>query len=287
MADTPSNANANAAGPGGFLPPAPTQTLPSPAPSGTASTSSSSGLPHPRAHPLRAGSAKEETTRAYIDGQLMYIQRRFVKKFQPLRPGDDLAGYMSAGELCKDVEALLNIIWLSGTPALQVPYLLNIANELTEWATKFPPQPERLFPLLRKLDHCFASLLAGQDAETRETLPGFENGARGVITRTDMVRCKSIVEQTRVVVTELMTRQPQEEEEDDDDNGLGEEDDTEQEITEAESEPEVTDSAAESSGFVDPNWEDPDDDMYMDVARVYERTLVQLGEVMDQAPLSF
>lgn len=114
MADTPSNANA--AGPGGFLPPTPTQTLPSPAPSGTTSTpSSSSGLPHPRAHPLRAGSAKEETTRGYIDGQLMYIQRRFVKKFQPRWAGDDLAGYKSVGELCKDVEALLNIIWLSGT----------------------------------------------------------------------------------------------------------------------------------------------------------------------------
>lgn len=173
---------------------------------------------------------------------------------------------------------------LPHTAGLQVPYLLNIANELTEWVTKFPPQPEQLFPLLRKLDHCFASLLAGQDVETKETLPGLENGVRGVITRTDMVRCKSIVEQTRVVVTELVTRQPQEE---GDDDGLDEEEDTEQEVTEAESEPEVTDSAAESSGFVDPNWEDPEDDMYMDVARVYENTLVQLGEVMDQAPLSF
>lgn len=121
--------------------------------------------------------------------------------------------------------------------------------------------------------------------DTKETLPGFENGVRGVMTRTDMVRCKSIVEQTRVVVTELMTRQPQEEEEEEEMAGEDDED-TEQEITELESEAEATDSAAESSGFMDPNWEDPDDDMYMDVARVYERTLVQLGEVLDQAPLS-
>lgn len=170
---------------------------------------------------------------------------------------------------------------------LQIPYLLNIANEFTEWVTKFPPQPEQLFSLLRKLDFCFASLLAGRDVDTGETLPGFENGVRGVMTRTHMVRCKSIVEQTRVVVTELMTRQPQGEEEDQGVEGEDEdESDTEKEITEAESEVETTDSAAESSGFVDPNWEDPDGDMYMDVARVYERTLVQLGEVMDQAPFS-
>lgn len=99
-----------------------------------------------------------------------------------------------------------------------------------------------------------------------------------------MVRCKSIVEQTRVVVTETMTRQPQEEGEEEEEED--EEEDTEQEITELESEAEATDSAAESSGFMDPNWEDPDDDMYMDVARVYERTLVQLGEVLDQTPFS-
>ncbi|KUI61372.1 hypothetical protein VP1G_08528 [Cytospora mali] len=275
MADRSTNAH----GPGGFILPAETS-LPSPAPSGSSSTS---GLPRPRSHPLRAGSAKEEKIRTYVDGQLMYIQRRYVKKFQARRPGDDIAGYKSVGELCRDIEALLNIIWLSGTPGLQIPYLLNIANEFTEWVTKFPPQPEPLFSLLRKLDYCFASLLAGQDIDTKETLPGFENGVRGVMTKTDMVRCKSIVEQTRVVVTEIMTRQPQEDEEEDADE---DESDTEKEITEAESEMEATDSAAESSGFMDPNWEDPDDDMYMDVARVYERTLVQLGEVMDQALVS-
>lgn len=272
-------------GQGGFLPPQ--QALPSPAPSGSGASSTPARLlPRPRPHPLRAGSAKEEKIRTYVDGQLMYIQRRFVKKFQAREAGDDVAGYRSAGELCGDLEALLNIIWLSGTPALQIPYLLNIANEFTEWVTKFPPQPEPLFSILRKLDYCFASLLAGQDIDTKETLPGFENGVRGVMTRTDMVRCKSIVEQTRVVVTELMTRQPQEEEGEEEMAGEDDDEDTEQEITELESEAEATDSAAESSGFMDPNWEDPDDEMYMDVARVYERTLVQLGEVLDQAPLS-
>lgn len=45
----------------------------------------------------------------------MTISRRFVKKFEPAKPGDDLVGYKGAGELCKDIEALMDIIWLSGT----------------------------------------------------------------------------------------------------------------------------------------------------------------------------
>lgn len=106
MADT-----TGAPGAGGFIPP---KSLPSPAPSGT-STRSASGLPHPRAHPLRAGSAKEEKIRIYVENQLMHISRRFVKKFEAPRPGDDVVGYKNVGELCKDIEALMDIIWLSGT----------------------------------------------------------------------------------------------------------------------------------------------------------------------------
>lgn len=166
--------------------------------------------------------------------------------------------------------------------ALQIPYLLNIANEFTEWVVKFPPQPEPLFTVLNKLDYCFASLLAGQDIDSKETLPGFENGIRGVVTKTDMVRCKSIVEQTRVVIVEVMSKQPDENDGNDESET---EDETEKEVTEAETDTEGNYSAAESTGFVDPNWEDPDDELHMDVARVYEKTLVQLGEVMDQAGL--
>lgn len=96
---------------GGFVP---QKSLPSPAPSSTTARSTS-GLPHPRSHPLRAGSAKEEKIRIYVENQLMYIMRREVKKFQEPKPGDDVVGYKNVGELCKDVEALIEILWLSGT----------------------------------------------------------------------------------------------------------------------------------------------------------------------------
>lgn len=177
--------------------------------------------------------------------------------------------------------------YLGTIASLQIPYLLNIANEFTEWVTRFPPQPTPMFLALRKLDFCFASLLSGEDIDSKETLPGFENGIRGVMTKTHMVRCKGIVEQTRTVIVGVMSKQiaPEEkaereedDEEDDDDEDLVTEMDTD---TEAD----MTDSAAKGRGFVDPNWEDEDDEVYMDVARVYERTLVKLGEVLDDSTL--
>lgn len=144
-----------------------------------------------------------------------------------------------------------------------------------------------MFLALRKLDFCFASLLSGEDIDTKETLPGFENGIRGVMTRTHMVRCKGIVEQTRTVIVGVMSKQTEPEQQagrDSDDENDDDDDDLVTEM-ETDTEAEITDSAAEDRGFVDPNWEDEDDEVYMDVARVYERTLVKLGEVMGDSTL--
>lgn len=142
-----------------------------------------------------------------------------------------------------------------------------------------------MLSLLRKLDFCFASLLSGQDIETKETLPGFENGVRGVMTKTHMVRCKSIVEQTRVIVIEVMNKRTGAEEEEDraEDDAMDTDTDL---VTEAETDAEATDALTDDKTFVDPNWDDEDDDLYMDVARVYERTLVQLGEVLQSSTLT-
>lgn len=48
----------------------------------------------------------------------MYISRRYVKKHGIQELGDEVVGYKSMGELCKDLEPLINIIWLSGTRRL-------------------------------------------------------------------------------------------------------------------------------------------------------------------------
>ncbi len=147
------------------------------------------------------------------------------------------------------------------TASLQIPYLLNISHEFTTWADSFAPSPIATFTVLRKLDHCFASLLSGQDIDTSEPLPGFENGMRAGMSRTDMVRCRSVVEQTRLVVVDIMTR--------------GEPDDEAeyQDVTESES---AAEQSVRGTGWID----NDDDEVHMDVARVYENTIVKLGEAL-------
>ena len=102
-------------GEGGFLPP----TLPSPTLTNTTAASASArsifGLPHPRVHSLRPGCAKEETVRRYVEDRMLHINRRFVMKYRSQEPDDEIEGYKSMGELCKDVDVLINILWLSGT----------------------------------------------------------------------------------------------------------------------------------------------------------------------------
>ncbi len=46
---------------------------------------------------------------------MLHISRRYVKKFGIREERDEVVGYQSMAELCKDLEELINIVWLSGT----------------------------------------------------------------------------------------------------------------------------------------------------------------------------
>ncbi|OLN81151.1 hypothetical protein CCHL11_09548 [Colletotrichum chlorophyti] len=252
---------ADAPQPGGFFLP---QTLPSPAPS-SSSIRSNATLPHPRAKSLRPGSSKEDTVRRYVEERMAIVSRRYVKKHGNPEPGDQVVGYKNFAELCKDLHSIIDVLWLSGTPSLQIPFLLNIASDFTQWIVAFPPAPKATFSVLTKLDHCFASLLTGRDIETKDDLPGFENGMRAGMTTTDMVRCRSSVEQTRLVIVEVLGQEP--DDDDDDEGGDGENN--------------KTGTDTENDDAIDSPWDnndDEDNELYMDVARVYEHTIVQLGE---------
>ncbi|KAL3422565.1 hypothetical protein PVAG01_06721 [Phlyctema vagabunda] len=247
--------------PGGFLPPS----LPSPVPS-NASSIPGSNLPHPRSQPLRAGSAKEEAARRYVESRLLHISRRYTKKHQPPEADEVVHGYQSMAEVCKDLSEVVDVLWISGTPSLQIPYLLNIALSVNTYLSAFLPAPTATFALLRKLDHAFASLLKGEDVTSGETLPGFDQGRKGGMSRTDMVRCKSLVEATRVQIVEVMSRE-------------GEANEAMEEDTET-----ANETGAETDGgfSVDAEnaWDDERGVHNMDVARVYDNTIVQLGEIL-------
>ncbi|CCF31737.1 meiotic recombination protein DMC1 [Colletotrichum higginsianum] len=249
----------------------PSQTLPSPAPS-TASVRSSATLPHPRARSLRPGSNKEETVRRYVEERLAVVNRRYVKKHGNPEPGDQVVGYKTFAELCKDLHGVIDVLWLSGTPSIQIPFLLNIASDFTQWIDSFPPSPRAAFSVLKKLDHCFASLLSGRDIETKATLPGFENGMRAGMSTTDMVRCRSSVEQTRLAVVEVLSREPDDDSKDDE----TEVDDSETNTTMG-NDIGIDDTTGLARDDDDDDDYDDDDSIYMDAARVYEHTIVQLG----------
>jgi hypothetical protein len=120
----------------------------------------------------------------------------------------------------------------------------------------FPPSPRGTFALLRKLDHAFASLMQGEDSVTGEILPGFEGGMRAGLSKTDMVRIKGLVEATRVLVVDVMGEEPK----------LGKD---------------VDESDADTDVDTESAW-DPENVTYeMDVARVYEQTIVKLGELLE------
>lgn len=108
---------------GGFLPPRAVQPILSPAPSYASNLSStgSGALPHPRTNPLRAGSAKEEAARRYVEGRLLGISRRYTKKFQPVEDQDGVGGgtavggYTNMKQVSVDLSEVVDVLWLSGT----------------------------------------------------------------------------------------------------------------------------------------------------------------------------
>ncbi|KAG9502296.1 hypothetical protein J7337_005123 [Fusarium musae] len=211
-------------GPGGFLPAPAGASLPSPAPSSASSFSNIQGLPTPRTKALKPNSSKEFMVRRYAEEQLLLVTRKYVKKFGNPEPGDTVVGYTRFGEVCRDLDSIINVLWKSGTR---------------------------------------------QDIETHEALPGFENGLRGGMTTTEMIRCRSLVDQCRVLMVEVM-RDPAEEDE-------------EEEEAETDTETEAEEPGIKGWGGV----EDDDEMMLqLDAARVFEKTIVQLNERLgDLEPL--
>lgn len=174
-------------------------------------------------------------------------------------------------EACKDVSELVDVVWVSGTPGLQVPYLISLALLMGNVVAAMPPNPKSLFRLLGKLDHCFASLIQGRDIESGEVLPGFE-GRKGV-SGTEKVRIRSLVERTRVAVLEAFKKG---------------EFDFEGTAADDESEGGEKIETDDEEGLVleneDPNAIDDDEeaDSYdMQLARVYDQTIQELGDSLE------
>lgn len=148
-----------AALPGGFLPPS----LPSPSPSNTSTSSTAGDLPHPRSHPLRAGSAKEDAARRYVEGRLLHISRKFTKKFQPPEENqkDDVKGYESFSEVCADLGDVVDVVWLSGTRTYILCEVESKAALIGGNSKLTNPLSDEHFTLRDKLSPSFSSITKG------------------------------------------------------------------------------------------------------------------------------
>ena len=150
--------------------------------------------------------------------------------------------------------------------SLQTPYLLTVALNITTYLPSFPFSPRRTFTLLQKLDIAFSSLLQGRNAETGDALSGCEGG-RGKLSITEKVRLRGLVSRTRVAMVDVAGKGA---------NGMSDANattDTEEgRVTEADTIMFDEDDDTDDNGFR--RWE-------MDVARVYEKTIIELGIALD------
>ncbi|KKY19940.1 hypothetical protein UCRPC4_g04367 [Phaeomoniella chlamydospora] len=165
-------------------------------------------LPRPREHPLRPGSQKEISFVNYVDSRMLNISRRYAKKFSSDRKKHEGVGkgYDSIDEVVQDLEAVFNVVWVSNTPTLQIPYLLSLASTLLSYLPAFPFSAKSTLRMIRKLDEAFAHLLEQDDSNHLSGLHAqqFHNqgNLRRIVSRTDRVRIRSVCELTRVCITD-------------------------------------------------------------------------------------
>ncbi|KAL2832276.1 ribosomal small subunit assembly protein [Aspergillus pseudoustus] len=203
-----------------------------------------------------------------IRSGILAISRRHAKKFssafeQP-PSGAQERGYESFNEVARDVESLVDVLWVSGTPSLQIPYLISLSVLVNTYLPDYPFTAKPTFRLLRKLDSFFASLILGEDAESGQPLSGFEV-RRNIVSMTEKVRVKSIAETARVVVVEAG------------ENGGAGQDvdgfDEDEDDDESEGEMDVDGFRLDETPG---KWE-------METARVYEKTIQLLGDELGKA----
>lgn len=157
--------------------------------------------------------------------------------------------------------------------------MLHIGAIIIDSLPLFRPAPKATLHLLDKLDFAFSSLLATRDPDTDLPLPGFENGR--TVSTTDKVRMKGIVERIRLVVVKALGPR--------DGNGTEGGEDSDGDV-DMEDEAEDDAGMVTFEGFERNDTEGLDGEGDVDgeerrVAKVFEKTLGELGEVLGGEPI--
>jgi hypothetical protein len=95
--------------------------IPTPPASSVAPSQHASALPQPRRHPLKPGGPKESELIRYLDHGVNKIQksvdnRTTNRKTKPVL-GDE-EGYGAFADVARDLDALVDVVWVSGSRML-------------------------------------------------------------------------------------------------------------------------------------------------------------------------
>jgi hypothetical protein len=98
--------------------------FPTPPASSATPSQHASTLPQPRRHPLKPGGPKESELIRYLDHGVNNIQKRVDnrvtnRKSKPALGEED--GYSAFWEVAKDLDALVEVVWVSGSRKYPVP----------------------------------------------------------------------------------------------------------------------------------------------------------------------
>jgi hypothetical protein len=91
--------------------------LPTPPASSVTPSQHPSPLPQPRSHPLKPGSSRESDLIRYLDHGVNGIQKRVDNRttHQETTPAAGEEGYRAFWEVAKDIDALVDVVWVSGS----------------------------------------------------------------------------------------------------------------------------------------------------------------------------
>ncbi|KAK5938429.1 hypothetical protein PMZ80_009399 [Knufia obscura] len=212
-------------------------------------------LPVPRSRPLLPASHKETSLINFIDNRILAITRRYAKSFAADESDQSLqSGYTSFDQIIVDIDAVLDVVWISATPSIQIPYLLALAGHFRGYMHSFPFVTTS-FPLARKFDLAFSRLLSATA----------DNPAVAhVISATEKVRIRSLAQETRYEMIEVAGK-----------SGLNvRQEDMETDEDETDMETDVTDTEDGASN----------QSIALSLGRVYERTLEILGGDLSSLP---
>lgn len=191
---------------------------------------------------------------------MLHLSRRYNKSFapNPTDRGDD-SGFTRFGQVIAEIDGLLNVVWISATIEIQIPYLLALAGNFRGFMHSFDFDTDSFF-LARKFDQAFSQLLttAQPNSSTAHT-----------IDKTEKVRIRSLAEETRFEMVDVASR-----------NGY----DTSRTAGDAD---EDDDYDLETDASQPSDTQSPSQSIALNLGKVYEKTLEILGgDVTSLPPLT-